>query len=111
MPPPAIPDPSIAVRIPGDRPVAVVPNAEGTPIVVQPPVIEPPEVIDDPWTLARALPWLIAGLLIGGSLAAILLRRHRRRLFLVRESDTAAADADRPQVLVRKQGAQPVRRG
>jgi hypothetical protein len=66
--------------VPGPgAPAAVVPSASGSPIVVQPPVIEPPKVIDEPWTIARAIPWLIAGLLIGGSLAVLLVRERKRR--------------------------------
>lgn len=87
------PLPSATVSLPEiDGPVAVVPNASGTPIVLQPPVIEPPRVIDEPWTLGRAIPWLIAGLLIGGSLVVLFLQRHRRRIVTRR----ARSDPEQP---------------
>lgn len=91
----AIVDPLATVSLPDvEGPAAVVPNASGTPIVVQPPVIEPPEVIDEPWTLGRAIPWLIAGLLIGGSLVLLFLQRRRRRIVAWRTRSVADQPAE-----------------
>lgn len=90
---PAIAAPPATVPLP-EGPVAVVPNASGTPIVVQPPVIEPPEVIDEPWTLGRAIPWLVAGLLIGGSLVVLFLQRRRRRIVTWRARSASERPAE-----------------